>query len=202
MTLVGPALRMPGLPAIARASARGDADGLRTAKRIATRLSAAAFVLVVCYFVVLETTGGRLLSGVFGRSFHGFDDLILPVGIGQLSGAAALGFYVLLRAQGRGRTVFGVRVITAVLTLALIPPLTLKWHVSGAAWGSSLGASAGWVLVGVMALRRPSVRRRSARATASTRATSTAAGSIDPEPFDGEAFVGGLTTKVTGGIGP
>jgi O-antigen/teichoic acid export membrane protein len=201
MTLIGPALRMPGLPAIARASARGDAKGARTAKQIASRLSAAAFVLVVCYFIVLETIGGRLLGALFGSGFHRFDRLILPVGVGQLSGAAALGFYVLLRAKARGRTVFGVRVVTAVATFVLIPPLALLWGVYGAAWGSSIGATIGWVLVGFTALRRPSVHRRPARATASPRVTS-AAGSIDPDLFDSEAFAGGVTPKVTGGIGP
>jgi len=139
---------------------------------------------------------------VFGRSFRGFDRLILPVGVGQLSGAAALGFYVLLRAQARGRTVFGVRVITALATFLLIPPLTLQWGVYGAAWGSSLGATVGWVLVGVTAWRRPSVRRRPAPAIASTRLTSTAGGSADPDPFDGDAFAGGVRPKVIGGIGP
>jgi hypothetical protein len=108
----------------------------------------------------------------------------------------------MLRAQRRGRTVFGVRVITAVLTFVLIPPLTLKWHVYGAAWGSSLAASVGWVLVGVQALHGPPIRRRAPRAITSTRRTSPAGGSIDLGPFDGDALVGGLTPKVTGGIGP
>ena len=200
MTLVGPALRMPGLPAIARASARGDADGLRIARRIATRLSAAAFVLVVFYFVALETTGGRLLSAVFGRSFRGFDHLILPVGVGQLSGAAALGFYVLLRARARGRTVFGVRVITAVATFMLIPPLTLQWGVYGAAWGSSLGAAVGWVLIGLTALRGPFVASRRARTNAPSPFMPTVSGFVDP--VDDATFAAAPMPNVTGGTTP
>jgi O-antigen/teichoic acid export membrane protein len=164
MSLVGPALRMPGLPAIARATKRGDEAGRRAAKVIAVRLSAAALALIVVYFSVLETIGGRLLSAVFGKSFVPFRNLILPVGLGQLAGASALGFYILLRAQSRGRTVFGTRVITALATLVLIPPLALTHGVYGAAWGTSLGAAVGWVVVATVALRGPWTARRTRRA--------------------------------------
>jgi O-antigen/teichoic acid export membrane protein len=200
MTLVGPALRMPGLPAIARASARGDAEGQRTAKLIAARLSAAAFGLIVVYFIALETAGGRLLTTVFGRSFRRFNPLILPVGVGQLAGAAALGFYVLLRAQARGRTVFRIRLVTAAATFILIPPLTLRWGVSGAAWGSSLGAVVGWALVGLVALHGPSVRATRAITPSPDVATANEPG--DVYVLEGETLVGGVMPKVTGGIGP
>ena len=199
MTLVGPALRMPGLPAMARASARGDAEGRRAAKVIAARLSAAALVLIVVYFVALESVGGRLLGFVFGHSFHGFDRLILPVGVGQLTGASALGFYVLLRAEARGRTVFGVRVVTAVATFILIPPLTLRWGVSGAAWGSSLGSAVGWVLVGIMAVHGPFKQRPSVKAPSPVSAIANAPAFVDI--LEHETFAGDMAADVTGGIG-
>jgi O-antigen/teichoic acid export membrane protein len=191
---------MPGLPAIARASARGGAEGRRTAKLIASKLSAAALVLIVVYFVALESVGGRLLSFVFGRSFHGFDRLILPVGVGQLTGASALGFYVLLRAQARGRTVFGVRVVTAVATFMLIPPLTLRWGVLGAAWGSSLGSAVGWVLVGIIAIHGPFKQRPRAKAPSSVAATVAKPAIVDI--LERESFGADITAEVTGGIGP
>jgi O-antigen/teichoic acid export membrane protein len=200
MTLVGPALRMPGLPAIARASMRGDAEGRRTAKIIAARLSAAAFALIVVYFIILESAGGRLLGFVFGRSFHGFDRLILPVGIGQLTGASALGFYVMLRAQSRGRTVFGVRVVTALVTFILIPPLTLQWGVSGAAWGSSLGSTAGWILIGIMAIHGPF--KPSTRRTAPPLAITAAARvPVEADRHEVEPLTDGMMPEVTGGLG-
>jgi O-antigen/teichoic acid export membrane protein len=200
MTLVGPALRMPGLPAIARASARGGSEGRRTAKIIATRLSTAALALIVVYFIALESVGGRLLGFVFGHSFHGFDRLILPVGIGQLAGASALGFHVLLRAQARGRTIFGIRVVTAVATFMLIPPLTLHWGVSGAAWGSSIGSAVGWILVGIMAVHGPFKAPRRAKATSSVVATAAGIGSAGVGEH--EPFAGDMTAEVTGVIGP
>lgn len=160
MTLVGPALRMPGLPAIARATRGAGAAGARAAKLIAAQLSAAALALIVVYFVILETVGGRLLAVVFGPSFRSFRNLIFPVGLGQLAGASALGFYIMLRAESRGRAVFGARVVTAVATFAFIPPLALHSGVYGAAWGSSLGAAVGWVVIATLALRGPIKVRR------------------------------------------
>ena len=159
MTLVGPAMRMPGLPAIARAT-RDDSseEGRKVAISIARRLSFTALVLVVSYFLVLIVAGRPILSLMFGKAFVHFRALILPVGLGQVSGASALGFYILLKATGRGRAVFKARLITAVATFALIGLLASGGSVSGAAWGASYGAAAGWISVAFDAFRRPRSR--------------------------------------------
>ena len=77
----------------------------------------------------------------------------------QVSGASALGFYILLKATGRGRAVFRARLITAVVTFALIGFLASGGSVSGAAWGASFGAAAGWISVAIDAMRRPKLRK-------------------------------------------
>ena len=154
MTLIGPAMRMPGLPAMARALGHpSPRRGRRRAQMVARRLSAAALSLVVVYFIVLVAAGGHVLSIMFGHAFVPFRSLIVPVGLGQVTGAAALGYYILLKAAGRGRAVFLARVVAAVATFPLIGILAAGGSVYGAAWGASLGAALGWVVVAVAARR-------------------------------------------------
>jgi len=154
MTLIGPAMRMPGLPAMARALGHPEPRrGRRRAQMVARRLSAAALALVAVYFIVLVVAGGPVLSIMFGHEFVPFRSLIVPVGVGQVTGAAALGYYILLKAAGRGRAVFLARVVAAVATFPLIGILAAGGSVYGAAWGASLGAALGWVVVAVAARR-------------------------------------------------
>lgn len=128
MSLVGPALALPGLPALAR-SLRHDAQ---RARREAFRLSLTAAAASGGYVAVFLAFPG-VLTLVFGASFHPFGGLILPVALGQLVVACALGPGLVLKAARRGAELVWLRAVqvglglTAVVVAAPRGLVALAW---------------------------------------------------------------------------
>jgi O-antigen/teichoic acid export membrane protein len=151
LSVIGPALALPGLPAITRR----NVVSVTGARRLAAGLGAIAAVLTVGYVMVAVVGGSRLLGFVFGSSFRSFEPLVWPIGLREILVAPTLGFPLLLRAQGRGRALLAGRTIASVVTLTLGTVLAVRDGVIGAAWGIATGAALGALILMGFALTGP-----------------------------------------------
>ena len=151
LTLITPAITLPGLPAVARASARGFVE----ARRLALVLSAVAFAATLAYVTVLALGGWRILPFLFGDSFSRFRELIWPIATGQLFVAAGIGMLVLIKAQRRGRLLFVNRTISAGISIVLVTILAWAFGLPGAAWGTAAAGIVSTAILAIAALRAP-----------------------------------------------
>jgi O-antigen/teichoic acid export membrane protein len=134
LTLLAPALALPGLPALSRALARST----DRASRVALYIGGLAVALTGGYLAITAALGEQLLERVFGPSFSSFGALILPTGIGQMLIAGTMGLALLLKAQARGKALLAARVVGSVSSLVLVLALAATHGVTGAAWGMAL----------------------------------------------------------------
>jgi O-antigen/teichoic acid export membrane protein len=151
LSVIGPALGLPGFPALARRAAVST-DG---ARKLAAGLGGVAAACTAVYVAIAALGGGRLLGLVFGDSFRSFASLVWPIGCKELLVAPILGFTLLLKAQGRGGALLGSRALTSAATLLLGVGLAVAGGILGAAWGIALGAGVGSLAVFLLAVRTP-----------------------------------------------
>jgi O-antigen/teichoic acid export membrane protein len=149
LTLITPAIALPGLPAMARAAAQSR----RAAFSLAWRLSAAVMAFTGVYVIFMTSVGSALLPLVFGRSFDSFRNLALPIGLWQEIGAAGVGFSLFLTAWQRGRDLFVARVVESTSILALVAILVGPWGLHGATWAYVVGAALGQSVLIALAAR-------------------------------------------------
>jgi O-antigen/teichoic acid export membrane protein len=149
LTLILPAISLPGLPAIARTLAVSP----RAAISLAIRLSGFVMALAALYVAVMVPLGGRLIVYVFGASFKPFTNLAVPTGAWQLASGLGVGFVLFLTAQQRGRDLLAILVTGSIASIAFISLLAWTSGVTGAAWGFTIGASAASILSIGLALR-------------------------------------------------
>jgi O-antigen/teichoic acid export membrane protein len=162
LSLLTPALALPGLPAMGRALARSPA----AAFTLARRLSLAVVALTAVYVAFMVAVGPVLMPFVFGDSFERYTDLAVPIGVWQVIGAAGAGFTLLLTAWRHGRELFVARVLESTAIVALVVVLATRFGLHGAAWAYAGGAALGTgalVAFGFRARRRS--LRRGGRAT-------------------------------------
>jgi O-antigen/teichoic acid export membrane protein len=138
LSLLAPAIALPGLPALTRVSAE-SAD---RAIRLAISIGVVSVVMTGCYLAIAAAFGNELLEQVFGPSFRSFGSLVLPVGVGQILVAGTMGFALLLKAQTRGKALLGARVVGAISSLILVLALAVTHGVTGAAWGIAAAGGA------------------------------------------------------------
>jgi O-antigen/teichoic acid export membrane protein len=149
LTLILPAISLPGLPALVRALAVSP----KTAIALAGRLSAAVSLTAAVYVGAMVVLGGRVVPYVFGGSFDSFTGLAVPLGAWQLVGALGTGFGLFLTAKERGRDIFTVLVAGAVSSTAFVTLLAWASGVTGAAWGFAAGAAVTTTLYVALSLR-------------------------------------------------
>lgn len=146
-TLLGPAVTLPGLPALA-ALASSD---LQAAQRRAAALSAAIAVPTGLYVTTVLFAAQPLLTWLFGPRFGIAAPLVPPVAVWALAVAAGSGSFLLLKAQRRVRALFTVRAAQGVATFVAALLFAPTSGVSGVAWVVALGeagaALASWLLV-------------------------------------------------------
>ena len=100
LTLIGPAIALPGLPLVSRALR----DSRRRAQRIALRLGLAASAMTAVYVVALVGLPG-IVTFFFGSGFTNFQSMILRfLGLSQVV-LAPTRSTLLLRAEQRGRMI-------------------------------------------------------------------------------------------------
>ncbi len=151
LSVIGPAVGLPGLPAIARAYA----VGFRQARNLATRLSGIAVVAALVFFAVLFLGGWRLLPFLFGKSFRQYRELILPIALSQVFAAAGVGFPLLIKAQQRGQFLLLSRLAATLIGIGIMAMSASKYGLIGAAWGAAAGALISTLTISLGALREP-----------------------------------------------
>ena len=151
LSVLGPAITLPGLPSMTRAYQRS----LHTARSLAGRLSLTIGGLTALYTVALAAGGGAALTFLFGDRFTQFTTLIVPVAVGQLLAAAGIGYIILLKASTSGRALVMAHVISTAGTLVVTPILAVRYGVTGAAWGLAIGYGLESIAVIWYALRVP-----------------------------------------------
>jgi O-antigen/teichoic acid export membrane protein len=149
LSLLAPALSLPGLPAVARARSRSDGEARRLATRIGLAAGAVAAVYTVCFGL-----GKDALPYVFGDEFGTYASLVWPLGLGQVAAALVLGLGLYLKAAGAGARLFSARAVTAALSLSLAAALGARYDATGAAWGLALAAGLGALLMAGLARPR------------------------------------------------
>lgn len=146
LSLLAPSVGLPGLPAISRSLS----ISYRAARSLATSLSVAVAVLTLGYAGLLALGRTQLLTGLFGPEFGRFGGLVLPVAVGQAFSGAAVGFTLLVKAEGRGRALAGRRVLVSLTAIALGWGSAAAGGLTGAVWG--LAGSSALALVSLGAL--------------------------------------------------
>lgn len=153
LTLIGPAITLPGLPAITSALRQSPTD----ARAMATRLNLAALGLTGAYIAAFLVAPGRLLGLVYGDGFSQFADLVGPVAVAQLAHAAAVGYILLLKGGRRARVLALARAAGTVVALTLAGFLAGRHGVVGAAWGLAFGVVVSMLLIMLSSRRTLSV---------------------------------------------
>jgi O-antigen/teichoic acid export membrane protein len=151
LTLLGPALTLPGLPAMTRLVHTSSQE----AARLAVRLGMAAATISAGYILFFAAVPGAL-PFLFGHGFAAYSSLVWPLGVGQCIGALVIGGGLLLKASLAGRRLFVARATSAVLALILATWLGSWLGVEGAAWGTVAAAAVGAAVL--VAFARPLVR--------------------------------------------
>lgn len=148
LTLIGPAIALPGLPLVSRVIVGSP----RRALGIALQLAALTTVTTAAYLGIVYTVP-NLLSFVFGDGFAEFRSIMVPIGVAQLLMAPVSALTLLLIAQQRGRTLLWVGTLNAFLLMACSIAFAYGFGLTGAAWGAVAGSALG-LLVVTVAVRR------------------------------------------------
>jgi O-antigen/teichoic acid export membrane protein len=131
LSLLGPALALPGLPLVSRLVVDARRRALRVAAEIAGLITAVTGAYVVALYAVPD-----VLVFLFGQEFAAFRSIMIPIGVGQLLAAPAFGLTLFLKATQRGRTLLWLGTLNVVVYLVLTVVLGLAFGLSGAAWGA------------------------------------------------------------------
>jgi O-antigen/teichoic acid export membrane protein len=159
LSLIGPAVGLPGLPAVARAYA----EDFRRARALALGISAIAVAASLGFFVFLLLGGWQLLPFFFGATFEQYRNLMFPVAVGQTFAAAAVGFPLLIKVQQRGRFLLLSRLFVTVVGLGLVVAGAAEFGLPGAVWATAVWAALMAVTLGLGVLRDPRPTRLDAR---------------------------------------
>jgi O-antigen/teichoic acid export membrane protein len=153
LTLLGPALALPGLPLVSRL----HVDAPRRALALAAELAALITTATIGYVGVLYAFPNVLVV-FFGHEFAGFQSIVLPIGLGQILLAPAFGLTLFLKAEQRGRTLLWLGTLNAIVYLVLTVALGSAFGLSGAAWGTVGGGAVS--AAALMVALRPGTRGR------------------------------------------
>jgi O-antigen/teichoic acid export membrane protein len=151
LSAIGPALNLPGLPAVARAYRRG----FRQARKMAVTISGIAIAAAVLYFAFLFLGGWHLLPLLFGQSFDRYRNLLLPVALSQIFSATGIGLGLLITVQRRGRFLLLSRVVVVTIGIAITAVGAIEYGLIGATWASAIASFILAVTVAVAAIREP-----------------------------------------------
>jgi O-antigen/teichoic acid export membrane protein len=152
MTFLAPAIALAALPRLSRQWSVNPSD----ASRYSVRLGGLATAMTVGYLVLVLLGSETLLDFAFGDEFRRYRELIVPIGIGQLTAAMFIAYPDLLKAQRRTMTLFLVGAASVPLLLVVTPLLGLSFGIVGAAWGLTIASTwRGGLAAYVSAARRP-----------------------------------------------
>jgi O-antigen/teichoic acid export membrane protein len=153
LTLIGPAVALSGFPLVSRLLAVSRSRALGVAAALG-----GAITLVTAAYLVTLYLAPNTLGLVFGQEFDEFESIIVPIGIGQLLIAPALGLTLFLKAQRSGRTLVWLATLNAVLLLVLSVIFGWYFGLEGAAWATVAAAAISGMALAVslrQSLRNP-----------------------------------------------
>jgi O-antigen/teichoic acid export membrane protein len=136
LSLLAPVVALPGLPAVSRSLG----TSVEAARRIAVRLGGVLFSSTLVY-VVAVGSWPSLLGFVFGGDFSHYGYLLWPVGLAQVMAAATGCLLLLIKAQRRGPTLIGLRLLGSLSLVGFSIPLALVWGALGVAWAGVASAA-------------------------------------------------------------
>jgi hypothetical protein len=156
MSVLGPAITLPGLPAMNKAYR----SSRRAARTLALRMSliVAAFGLV---FVAIAKTLAPYVLALLHKHPGGYAQLIVPTAAGQFLAAFGIGFVIMLKSSKHGRPLFWAHVFSTAGTLIITPILVINSSrlgmqaVTAAAWGVAIGYGLESIAVIWSAMRVP-----------------------------------------------
>lgn len=137
LSLLAPALSLPGLPLVSRIVTHSPRHGLM----VALQLGALITVLTSFYVALLSSFPG-LLAFFFGPEFNDFRSIVGPIGVGQILLAPTFALTLFLKAQQRGRSLFWTVSIYVLLNVTFAITLASLFGLTGAAWAGAIAASA------------------------------------------------------------
>ena len=137
MTLLAPAIALAALPKLSRQWAMNPSQ----ASRYAVRLGGLATALTLGYLVVVLVGSESILVFAFGDEFRSYTELLIPIGVGQLTAAVFIAYPDLLKAQRRTRTLFLVAAASVPVLLVVTPILGFVYGMLGAAWGLTIAST-------------------------------------------------------------
>jgi O-antigen/teichoic acid export membrane protein len=155
LTLIGPAIALPGLPALSAALR----ESFGKARAMATRFSIVATILAGLYMSAFLISPGRLLRLVYGNAFSKFAELVLPVALAQVAHAGAAGYILLLKGGRRGNVLAMARAGGTLVGLVLATYLAATRGVVEAAWGLACGVGVSTCLIMLVSRRPISVKQ-------------------------------------------
>ena len=120
-----------GLPEASRRASPSDPTELR---RFARNLSAGTFALVSVYGTVVAVGGDRLLGAVFGSEFAPYGELATLAAIQYVIAASWFGHVLALKAMGRMRRLWSIRLAAALASLVLAFLFHRWWGAIGVGW--------------------------------------------------------------------
>jgi O-antigen/teichoic acid export membrane protein len=156
LTLITPAIALPGLPAIMRARTAGERHG----RRLALKLSLVALAAASAFIIALALGAWRLLPFLFGDEFSDYKELLWPIAFGQVFLAISVGYLTLLRAQRRGQALLKTRLVAMVVTLCMVTTFAWQFGLVGAAWGAALGSFVAAIILVVSALSKEATAQK------------------------------------------
>ncbi|MGI8773563.1 MAG: hypothetical protein ACR2KQ_00920 [Actinomycetota bacterium] len=151
LSLLVPAMALPGLPAMVR----NLHISMHSARRLASRVSLTLAAVTFVYVVVLGFAGELVLPFVFGSAFRGYESLLAPVGAEQLILAASTGYVLLLRASLAAKLLVWARLGLCLASFVLVALFASYAGLDGAAWGLAIGSLAGTLAVWGLARSLP-----------------------------------------------
>lgn len=155
LSVIGPALNLSGLPAVARAHTKG----FREARNMAVAISGIAVAATLLYMGFLFSGGWRLLPLLFGQSFDQYRNLLLPVALSQVFVATGIGLGSLITVQRRGRFLLLSRVVAVTIGIGITAVGAIEYGLIGATWASAIASLVLALTVAVAAIREPRSNR-------------------------------------------
>jgi O-antigen/teichoic acid export membrane protein len=143
VSLLGPAIGIPGLPAMSAALGQSRAH----AGRLAVRFSGFLILMTGAYLLLVGSLKGTLLALLYGPSFRSFEGLIYPIATAQLLIGASMGFILLMKAARQGPALLVADTVGAAALFLAAWLLTRTDGLTGAAWGQAIGAGVTTALI-------------------------------------------------------
>jgi O-antigen/teichoic acid export membrane protein len=138
LTLLAPAVALPGLPLIARTLPTSPRRSLAITIQLGLLMAGATLAYVL---FIYQVPGA--LSLFFGDEFSQFRYIIVPIGVGQLIAAPAFGLSLLLMAAQRGIALLTVNSVGAIAYLVIAVVLGLAFGLHGAVWAYAISSAIG-----------------------------------------------------------